>query len=91
MKVLALEPYHGGSHQEFLDGWTAHSRHDWTALTLPPYKWKWRMRHSAVTFAGEVRRRLAVGEAWDCIFCSDMEWFSPGGNGNLWRWSSVVE
>lgn len=26
-----------------------------------------------------------------CIFCSDMEWFSPGGNGNLWRWSSVVE
>ncbi len=26
-----------------------------------------------------------------CIFCTDMEWFSPGGNGNLWRWSKVVE
>jgi len=72
MRVLALEPYHGGSHQSFLDGWTAHSRHDWTALTLPPYKWKWRMRHAAMTFADEVRRRCAVGEGWDYVFCSDM-------------------
>jgi glycosyltransferase involved in cell wall biosynthesis len=72
LKVLALEPYHGGSHQRFLDGWLAHSRHDWTTLTLPPYKWKWRMRHSAMTFAAEVDRRLRVGESWDAVFCSDM-------------------
>lgn len=72
MKILALEPYHGGSHESFLEGWMAHSRHDWAALTLPPYKWKWRMRHAAVTFAGEVERRRAVGESWDRIFCSDM-------------------
>ena len=72
MRVLALEPYHGGSHQSFHDVWTAHSRHDWTALTLPPYKWKWRMRHAAVTFAAEVSRRRSVGESWDALFCSDM-------------------
>jgi glycosyltransferase involved in cell wall biosynthesis len=72
VKVLALEPYYGGSHQRFLDGWRAHSRHDWTPLTLPPYKWKWRMRHSAVTFAAEVRRRARLGESWDGVFCSDM-------------------
>jgi glycosyltransferase involved in cell wall biosynthesis len=72
VKVLALEPYHGGSHQSFLDGWQAYSRHDWTVLTLPPYKWKWRMRHSAMTFSAEVRRRLSGSESWDLLFCSDM-------------------
>ncbi len=51
MNILALEPYYGGSHQALLDGWIAHSRHHWTLLTLPPHKWKWRMRHAAVTLA----------------------------------------
>ncbi len=69
MRVLALEPYYGGSHQAFLDGWRHHSRHDWSLLTLPPNKWKWRMRHSAITFADQVRQ--ARGE-WDLLLCSDM-------------------
>ena len=72
MRILALEPYHGGSHERFLEGWISHSHHDWTLLTLPPYKWKWRMRHAAITFAAEVRRRLSAGESWDGVFCSDM-------------------
>jgi len=72
MKVLALEPYYGGSHQAFLDGWSGCSRHDWSLLSLPPFKWKWRMRHAAVTFAEQVARRVADGETWDLLFCSDM-------------------
>ncbi len=44
LRVLALEAYYGGSHKAFLDGWIADSRHDWTLLTLPDSKWKWRMR-----------------------------------------------
>lgn len=72
MRILALEPYYGGSHRHFLDGWAARSRHDWTLLTLPPYKWKWRMRHSAVTFAAEIARRSTQGARWDLLFCSDM-------------------
>jgi glycosyltransferase involved in cell wall biosynthesis len=72
MRILALEPYYGGSHQAFLDGWAAAGRHEWTLLSLPAYKWKWRMRHAAVTFAGEVRPRLAQGARWDLLFCSDM-------------------
>lgn len=72
MRVLALEPYYGGSHRAFLDGWIAASRHRWTLLTLPPFKWKWRMRHGAVTLAGEVSARLAAGEQWDVLFCTDM-------------------
>lgn len=72
MRVLALEPYYGGSHRAFLDGWAARSRHDWTVLALPPHKWKWRMRHAAITFAADVRLRVAAGESWDVLFCSDM-------------------
>ena len=72
MKVLALEPYYGGSHRAFLDGWARHSRHKWTLLTLPANKWKWRMRHGAVSFADEVKRRRTQGETWDLLFCSDM-------------------
>lgn len=72
MRILALEPYHGGSHQAFLDGWSARSRHTWTVLGLPAFKWKWRMRHSAYTLAEQVRKRLAAGERWDLLLCSDM-------------------
>lgn len=51
MRVLALEPYYGGSHRAFVDGWASRSRHDWTVLTLPAHHWKWRMRGAAVTMA----------------------------------------
>jgi glycosyltransferase involved in cell wall biosynthesis len=72
MRILALEPYYGGSHQAFLEGWSRAGRHEWTILPLPAYKWKWRMRHAAVTFAGQVRDRLAQGQHWDLVFCCDM-------------------
>ena len=72
MRVLALEPYFGGSHRAFIEGWSARSCHEWTVLGLPAYKWKWRMRHGAVTFAQQVAERAAQGEAWDVLFCSDM-------------------
>ncbi len=72
MKVLALEPYYGGSHKAFLDGWTDHSRHDWTLLSLPDHMWKWRMRHAAITFAEDLGQRVEDGETRDAVFCSDM-------------------
>lgn len=72
LKVLALEPYYGGSHKAFLEGWMQHSRHEWTLLSLPPWKWKWRMRHSAITLSSQTAVRVKAGEKWDIIFCSDM-------------------
>jgi glycosyltransferase involved in cell wall biosynthesis len=72
MRVLALEPYYGGSHRAFLDGWSSRSGHQWTTLTLPPYKWKWRMRHAAITFAEQVAHEMDDGAEWDVLFCSDM-------------------
>jgi len=72
MRILALEPYFGGSHKAFLDGWSKAGRHSWSVLSLPAYKWKWRMRHAAVTFACQVERMLTQGDRWDLLLCSDM-------------------
>lgn len=72
MRILALEPYWGGSHRAFLEGWSKRSRHEWTLLTLPPHKWKWRMRHSALTCARQVADLVAMGKSWDVLLASDM-------------------
>ena len=72
MNILALESYYGGSHKAFLDGWIANSCHQWNLLTLPPHKWKWRMRHSAVTFAEDAANAYAEGLTPNIIFCTDM-------------------
>ena len=72
MRILALEPYYGGSHKAFLEGWSVRSRHEWSVLGLPARKWKWRMRHAAVTFAEQVAPRVEAGERWELLFCSDL-------------------
>lgn len=72
MNVLALEPYHGGSHAAFLDGWARRSRHAITRLTLPAHHWKWRMRQAAVTFAERADELLRNGVAFDAVWGSSM-------------------
>ena len=67
IEILAIEPFYGGSHRAFLDGWSAHSRHDWQIHGLPAHHWKWRMRHAPLTLAAQ----LANVEA-DLLWCSDM-------------------
>jgi glycosyltransferase involved in cell wall biosynthesis len=72
MNILALEPYYGGSHKAFIDGFSKISRHTWTILKLPAHKWKWRMRHSAITFAEQAAELLKKQKKPDLVFCSDM-------------------
>ncbi|MFG0333102.1 MAG: DUF3524 domain-containing protein, partial [Maioricimonas sp. JB049] len=72
MRVLALNAFHGGSHRAFLEGWAAHSRHDFTLLALPDRVWKWRMRHAPVTFASQVAAHSDRDRGWDVLFCTDM-------------------
>src|SRR6056297_1448271 len=73
LRVLALEPYHGGSHQAMLAGWQRHSQHTIETLGLPARHWKWRMRHAAYTLAEEANRWLADRDQIpDVIFASSM-------------------
>jgi len=68
LRILTVEPYYGGSHRAFLEGYSSHSRHEMQLLTMPARKWKWRMRGAAVTLAPEVRRR---GGGFDVLLASD--------------------
>jgi len=68
LRILALEPYYGGSHRAVLDGLVAHVDADWTLLTLPARKWKWRMRGAAITMAEQAHSLPA--EPFDLIFAS---------------------
>jgi glycosyltransferase involved in cell wall biosynthesis len=72
LHVLAIEPFYGGSHRSFLDGWVAASRHQWQLLTYSAHHWKWRMRHSAVSAADWFNRQCEAGHSWDVVFCSSM-------------------
>ena len=72
MKVLSLQPFFGGSHRNFNDQWIAHSRHDWTVLSLPDRHWKWRMRHASLEFADQIANLKSEGRGWDTIFVTDM-------------------
>lgn len=72
MQILMLNPYHGGSHAAFVDGWRAHSRHTFDLLTLPAHDWKWRMRHAAIALTEQVNTKAAAGQSWDALWCTDM-------------------
>ncbi|TET52460.1 MAG: DUF3524 domain-containing protein [Anaerolineales bacterium] len=69
MRILLVEPYCGGSHQAWAEGYAAHSRHEVRLLTLPARFWKWRMQGGAVTLAESARD---LGFAPDLILASDM-------------------
>lgn len=72
MKVLALEPWYGGSHRRFLDGLVAHSAHEVRPVTMAARYWKWRMQGGAVTLAEKAREIVDGGWFPDLILATDM-------------------
>lgn len=72
MNVLALEPWYGGSHRNFLDGLVGHSRHTCATVTMAARFWKWRMQGGAVTLARKADELLDGGFQPDVILASDM-------------------
>ena len=72
MKVLALEPWYGGSHRNFLDLLVRHSRHEFRTVTMAARFWKWRMHGGAVTMARKAGTLFEGDERPDVIFATDM-------------------
>jgi glycosyltransferase involved in cell wall biosynthesis len=68
-KVLALEPYFGGSHKNFLTGLAGIVPGGMDLITLPARKWKWRMRLSGPWLANELSL-VAKPEDYCCLLCS---------------------
>jgi glycosyltransferase involved in cell wall biosynthesis len=68
VKILFLEPFFGGSHQDFALGFQAHSCHDVDIVSLPDRFWKWRMRGAALYFVHHIKDF----SRYDAIVISDM-------------------
>jgi glycosyltransferase involved in cell wall biosynthesis len=68
MKVLFLNPFHGGSHAAFADGWARHSGHAIEVVSMPARFWKWRMRGAALHFA----RKVARPADYDAMVVTDL-------------------
>ena len=55
LRVLALEPWLGGSHQRFLEAWSQNSTHHIQVLGLPARHWRWRMAAGAWALAERIQ------------------------------------
>ena len=87
IRILAIEPYFGGPHADFLDGLRAGSRHQWTLLTMPARKWKWRMHGAAIHLAREAlplaRRGFDVVLASNFLNVAEFKALAPPAIGRL--------
>ncbi|MCY3488019.1 MAG: DUF3524 domain-containing protein [Bacteroidetes bacterium] len=72
MKVLALEPWYGGSHRNFVSGLIRNSRHEYELVTMASRFWKWRLQGGAQTLARKSRQLIADGFQPDVILASSM-------------------
>ena len=72
MRVLLVEPYYGGSHRAWADGYRKSSEFDVTILDLPARWWKWRMRGGAVTLAEQAAELASTGYRPDVVLVSSM-------------------
>jgi glycosyltransferase involved in cell wall biosynthesis len=74
MRILWLNPFHGGSHAAVAEGYARHSQNDITILSLSiAGGWRWRMRGAAVTLARQLRALIEREKAaFDIIIVTDM-------------------
>ncbi len=49
--VALIEPYYGGSHKIWADGYNNRSKHNINLVTMPAQFWKWRMQGGAISIA----------------------------------------
>lgn len=69
MDLLYAEPWHGGSHRRWIEGYRQHSRLKIGVLGLAPRHWKWRMAGAAGQLA---RQAVQEGLRPKAILASDM-------------------
>lgn len=72
VEILLIEPYLGGSHRAWAEGYATVSTHSVRIVGLPARWWKWRMRGGAVTLAERCAELAADGYRPDVLFVSSM-------------------
>ena len=69
MKILLIEPYYTGSHQQWAEGYQKHSNHEIKIISMKGQFWKWRMHGGAVTLSNQL---MQLNWKPDYILASDM-------------------
>lgn len=72
LSVLALDPFHGGSHRQFTECLANTSQHHWHVISGKPVHWKWRMRSAPIDFVHRTRELVATVGYPDVLFGTDM-------------------
>ncbi|MEN8240050.1 MAG: DUF3524 domain-containing protein, partial [Actinomycetota bacterium] len=72
MRIALVEPYYGGSHRAWADGYAASSRHDVSLITHDARFWKWRMHGGFFTLAEQLADDIALSGVPDVILASTM-------------------
>ncbi len=71
-RIFLIEPYFGGSHRSWAEGFQRHSAHDVHLVTHEGNFWRWRLRGSAVTLAEQTTQLCAEVGQPDVLLVSDM-------------------
>jgi glycosyltransferase involved in cell wall biosynthesis len=72
VNVALIEPYYGGSHKVWADGYAAATTHQVRLFTHEARFWKWRMHGAFLTLAGELSADIAANGPVDVILASSM-------------------
>lgn len=72
LRIALVEPYLGGSHRAWAEGYRRHSAHDVELFGLPAVHWKWRMQGGHVTLAPQVEAATAERGPFDVVLASSM-------------------
>lgn len=72
MQISLIEPYYGGSHRAWADGFMDTSAHDVSLITHPARFWKWRMHGAFLTLAEQLARDIEKSGPPDTILASSM-------------------
>ncbi len=72
LRIALVEPYMGGSHAAWANGYRRASRHDVEVISHDARFWKWRMQGAHVTLAGAYLDHVRRGGRFDVVFASSM-------------------
>ncbi len=72
LRIALVEPYLGGSHQAWAEGYTHHSAHEVVLVSHDARFWKWRMQGSYLTLARQFAAEVSKGGAFDVVLASSM-------------------
>ncbi|MDJ0961271.1 MAG: DUF3524 domain-containing protein [Acidimicrobiia bacterium] len=72
LRIALVEPYFGGSHRAWAEGYARHSDNEAVIVSLPAVFWKWRMQGGHVLLAEQLEKAVADGGPFDLVVATSM-------------------